>query len=143
MALQPTHRYDDIIYLPHPVSTRHARMSLVDRGAQFSPFAALTGFEGVIAETGRTTQGRAELTQGRKEELNAKLQKLSQLAPDRPYIRAVYFQPDEWKEGGAYVCVEGNVRRVDAYHEVIFLTDGRDIPIWELYQLEGDCLSEK
>ena len=45
-----TDTYEDIINLPHPVSATHPRMPLKDRAAQFSPFAALTGFEDVLAE---------------------------------------------------------------------------------------------
>ncbi len=35
--------YSDIIDLPRPVSQKHPRMSMAERAAQFSPFAALTG----------------------------------------------------------------------------------------------------
>lgn len=37
--------YDDIINLPHHVSVKHPKMSMYNRAAQFSPFAALTGYE--------------------------------------------------------------------------------------------------
>ncbi|MBR1405611.1 MAG: hypothetical protein IJ578_01575 [Bacteroidales bacterium] len=45
------HKYDDIIGLPHPTSKRHPRMPRADRAAQFAPFAALTGYGDVIADT--------------------------------------------------------------------------------------------
>ena len=45
--------YDDIINLPHPTSKNHPRMSLYNRAAQFSPFAALTGYGDVVEETAR------------------------------------------------------------------------------------------
>ena len=45
-----TENYDDIINLPHPSSTKHPRMSMYNRAAQFSPFAALTGYEKAIEE---------------------------------------------------------------------------------------------
>ena len=66
-------KYDDIIHLPHPVSTKHARMSRIDRAAQFSPFAALTGYDAVITETGRLTDSSVELDESRKEVLNERL----------------------------------------------------------------------
>lgn len=47
--------YKDIINLPHPTSKRHPRMPIYDRAAQFSPFAALTGYEEAIKETARQT----------------------------------------------------------------------------------------
>ena len=49
-------KYKDMLRLPHPVSATHPRMSLQDRAAQFSPFAALTGHGAAIAETSRVTQ---------------------------------------------------------------------------------------
>lgn len=45
-----THKYDDIINLPHHVSTKHRQMSMHDRAAQFAPFSALTGLEEVLKE---------------------------------------------------------------------------------------------
>ena len=44
-------QYEDIIDLPRPVSTKHPRMSMEDRAAQFAPFAALTGHGDAIRET--------------------------------------------------------------------------------------------
>ena len=53
-----THRYDDIIDLPHHVSKKHPRMPLMDRAAQFSPFSALSGYDAAIKETERLAQER-------------------------------------------------------------------------------------
>ena len=50
MALHETHKYDDIIDMPHHVSRRHPQMSRRQRAAQFMPFAALTGYERVIEQ---------------------------------------------------------------------------------------------
>ena len=47
--------YEDIIGLDYPRPTMRARMPLQDRAAQFSPFAALTGFDDYLAETDRIT----------------------------------------------------------------------------------------
>ena len=57
------HRYDDIIDLPHPTSKRHPRMPMSDRAAQFAPFAALTGFDGVIARTARKVNADPDVDQ--------------------------------------------------------------------------------
>ena len=67
------HKYDDIRMLPHHRSRVHPPMSLWDRAAQFSPFAALSGHEDAIRETARLTTERAELSESRKEELNEQL----------------------------------------------------------------------
>lgn len=129
-----THKYDDIIDLPRPVSSRHARMSMVDRGAQFSPFAALTGFDAAIQETGRLTDRQVELTEGSKEALNEKLLLLAQ--QDRPEVAVTFFQPDQRKLGGAYVRVTGRVRKVDTYQNAIILTDGLAIPFERILEIE-------
>lgn len=60
MSLKNEHKYDDIINLPHPVSGKHSRMALIDRAAQFSPFAALTGYEKALEETKETVTRRVE-----------------------------------------------------------------------------------
>ena len=61
-----THKYDDIIHMEPPVSVKRGRMSMIDRGAQFSPFAALVGYDAAIRETARLTEERTELTEGKK-----------------------------------------------------------------------------
>jgi len=71
-----SHRYDDIIGLPHHVSDRHAHMPGTDRAAQFAPFAALTGHDAAICETARLTDQLMELTEDRKAVLDRILQYL-------------------------------------------------------------------
>lgn len=128
--------YDDIIHLPHPVSTRHARMSRLDRAAQFSPFAALTGFDATIAETGRLTDESIELDESRKEALNERLRRVLSEISQQPRVRITYFREDERKAGGAYVTVSGRVKKVDAYDHTIILTDGQVIPLETMRDLE-------
>ena len=53
--MEITHKYDDIIHLPHHVSETRAHMPMLDRAAQFSPFAALTGYDAAVVETARLT----------------------------------------------------------------------------------------
>lgn len=129
-------KYDDIIHLPHPVSTRHARMSRLDRAAQFSPFAALTGFDATIAETGRLTDSSIELDESRKEVLNQRLRYIVSVIGRQPGVRITYFQEDERKAGGAYVTVSGRVKKVDVYDHAIVLTDGTVIPMETVRDLE-------
>lgn len=128
--------YDDIIHLPHPVSTRHARMSRLDRAAQFSPFAALTGFDATIAETGRLTDESIELDESRKEALNERLRRVLSEISRQPRVRITYFREDDRKTGGAYVRVSGRVKKVDAYDHTIILTDGQVIPLETMRDLE-------
>ena len=106
-------QYDDIIRLPHPDSSKHPRMSLYDRAAQFSPFAALTGHSATIAETGWLTDQRAELDEYEMARVDSELQRLQELLPGRPTVSITYFVPDERKDGGSYQTVTGEVKRRD------------------------------
>jgi len=136
--LQITHKYDDIIGRPHPVSDRRPGMPIADRAAQFSPFAALTGYDGVIAETGRLTDAPIELDECAKEMLNEKLLDLLEKLEQEPRVSVTYFCPDKRKAGGAYVSVTGDLRRIDPIEKLLLLTDGTVIPIERIYRLEED-----
>ena len=107
------HRYDDIIHLPHPTSAKYPRMSMMDRAAQFSPFAALTGYEAAIRETARVTEPKIELDEYEKEVLNERLQMLQETMTQHPTISLTYFLPDERKDGGSYVSLTGAVKHID------------------------------
>lgn len=121
--------YDDIIALPHPEPRTHPRMSLHDRAAQFSPFAALTGHSAAIAETGRLTASRITLDESEIARVDAALQRLRELLPQAPAVSITYFVPDERKAGGSYQTVTGTARRIDTANGVLLLTDQRAIPI--------------
>ena len=119
--------YEDIINLPYP--QKRQRMSNADRGAQFSPFAALTGFEAAITETARLTDRKIELDEGGKALLDEKLRKIEEEIYDRPEVEITYFQPDLRKAGGAYLQKRGRVKKLDAYLRAMVFTDGMIIPI--------------
>lgn len=122
-------KYGDIIDLPHHVSDTRPRMSALERAAQFSPFAALTGYEAVLQETRRLTDGCAELDEDAKALLDEKLRWVSEHLAERPEASITYFQPDERKEGGAYVQVVGIVKKFDGYGQSAIMEDGTKIPI--------------
>ena len=124
-----TDKYDDIINLPHPTSRRFPRMPLPERAAQFSPFAALTGYDSVIAETARLTDRRVELDESLRLELDAALHGLAARLPDRPEVLVTYFREDPKKEGGEYVHVSGRLRKIDSFTRTLVLDDGTVIPI--------------
>ena len=129
-------QYDDIICLPHPDSPKHPRISLYDRAAQFSPFAALTGHSAAIAETGRLTDRRVELDEYEMARVDAELQRLQELLPGGPTASITYFVPDERKNGGSYQTVTGEVKRIDAVTGVIQMTDRREIPIEDVFSIK-------
>lgn len=128
--------YEDIIGLPHHVSTVYPQMSIYDRAAQFSPFAALTGHEAAIQETARLTEEQAELNEDKKEELNEKLQELMAHAEEHPTVTVTYFKPDDRKEGGKYETVTGIFRKIRDYDKMFFLEDGTGIACDMIYELE-------
>lgn len=129
-------KYDDIINLPHPVSQRRARMSLIDRGAQFSPFAALTGYDAVIQETARLTEQAVEVDESARAEINEQLRLLAEREREHPEISITFFRPDARKAGGAYVTICGNVKKVDVYTASVVFTDGTRIAFESIRQID-------
>ena len=140
--------YSDIIHLPHHKAPNRPHMSMYDRAAQFSPFAALTGFDGVIAETGRLTDRKIELSESEKILLDQKLTLIDDVIQDKhhPEITVVYFVPDYLKDGGEYEEYTGKVRHIDKVERtVVFLaTNGRSagnaIKIDEIKNVPGELV---
>lgn len=135
------HDYSDIINLPHHVSKTHPQMPMQDRAAQFSPFAALTGYDDAIDETARLTGRKIELGEEAKEILDRKLQYLRDVISEKPEISVTYFVPDEKKDGGEYVTVSGNLKRIDEYERVLLLTDGKKIGMDEIIDIECELFT--
>lgn len=131
--------YDDIINLSHPTSAKHPRMSISDRAAIFSPFAALTGHAAAIRETARLTDQRMELDEDTRAELDLKQQILSDRIAERPEVSVVWFRPDEKKDGGQYVTTTGQLKKVDDIERVLRFDDGTTIPLGDVLELQSDC----
>lgn len=130
--------YDDIINLPHHVSATRPQMSMIDRAAQFSPFAALTGYDEAIKETGRLTDEKIEIDEDTKASLDMKQAYLMEIIDEQPEISITYFLPDTKKSGGAYVTVTGNLKRFDEYERLLILTNGKKIPMDDIADIESD-----
>ena len=128
--------YDDIIDLPHHVSATRPQMSMMDRAAQFSPFAALTGYDAAIKETARLTDQKIDLDDYEKEEINDKIQLITEHLGEDFEVVITYFQPDSRKAGGAYVDAVGIVKKIDEYDRVIILQDGKKIPIDDILDID-------
>lgn len=128
--------YDDIIDLPHHVSTTRPQMSRLDRAAQFAPFAALTGYGAAIKETARLTDKRAELGEYELMELNAGIHMLMERIEEHPQVEITYFKPDERKDGGAYLTVNSRAKRLNEYERFILLENGTEIPFDDIYKIE-------
>lgn len=127
--------YEDILYMPHHVSTKHPPMPASDRAAQFSPFAALTGHDAAIQETGRLTDIQVEQSEELRTLLDRKQQYLATL--ERPEVTVTYFLPDGRKDGGAYVTATGQLKRIDPVERVLILVGGQSIPLDDITDLNS------
>ena len=130
-----TDNYNDIKHLTRPQYDDLHPMSMHDRAAQFSPFAALVGYDDAVAETARLTDSKAELTEDEMSELNANLNRLLDSLDEQPQISVTYFVPDKYKTGGRYIVKTGTVRRIDEYARVLIFTDKSEIPIDDTVQI--------
>ena len=130
--------YEDIIHLPHHISETHPRMSRLNRAAQFSPFAALTGYGAAIQEAGRLTDRKIQLDEDSQAVLDRKLAILREQLSKRPEVTVTYFQPDGKKDGGAYVSFSGQVKKIQDYEQLLVFTDGTQIPFSDILDLDGE-----
>lgn len=120
-------KYADIIDLEHPEPRTHPRMSSADRAAQFAPFAALTGYDAMVAETSRLTGSRIELDEEQRMSLDETLTDIVGRIAEHPMIRIVHFIQDRRKAGGEYVTSEDRVRDVELPNRRIILKNGTSI----------------
>ena len=134
--MEISHEYDDIIGLPHPVSADRPHMPMIDRAAQFSPFAALTGYDAAIEETARLTDRKRDLSEERKQEISRRLNALRARIKSDPAVTVVFFEPDARKAGGEYKTVTGIVKKIDPLRGVLELTSGTAIPFDDILSLE-------
>ena len=136
MNNQETHKYDDIINLPHHVSKMRPHMPMSDRAAQFSPFAALSGYGDAVKETARQTTKRIELAEDARAALEEKIRFLADTLSDDPTVEITYFQPDKKKSGGAYVTAVGIVKRIDDVERTIIMRDGLRIAVTDIIAVD-------
>lgn len=139
-AREAERQYGDIIDLPHPVSKKHPPLSMEQKAAQYSPFAALTGYEEIIDETARLTDERPVLTEDRKRELDEALSRLRAQISREPEAKITFFVPDLYKSGGSLITVTGRVRTIDQVHRKILLSDGREIATDDITDLCSSLL---
>lgn len=130
--------YNDIIYLPHHVSPTRPQMSMRDRAAQFSPFAALTGYDAAIRETARLTQERVELDEQELAVLDRKFQLLLEQLGQCPQVTITWFVPDELKQGGRYLTITDVVKKVDAATRFVLLQNAGRICMDDIVEIEGE-----
>lgn len=128
-------KYDDIIDLPHHISTRRAHLSMAQRSAQFASFAALKGFEDEIAETARVTDKKIILDENEIEILNETLQYISYNINENLEVSITYFVPDKLKSGGSYVTKKGTVKKIDTFNKSVTV-DNTEISVNDILKIE-------
>lgn len=132
-----TTAYEDIINLPHHTSRNHPQMTMLQRAAQFAPFAALTGHDAAIQETARLTDDELDLSDNGRELLDRKLAYLLSYSGN-PLVTITYFVPDQRKQGGAYASVTGQIRKIEQYERSVVMTDGTKIPFEHIADLDSE-----
>ena len=133
-------KYDDILNMTRPVSLKHTPMPIAERAAQFAPFAALTGYDDAIDETGRYTADMAELSEDAKELLDRKQTFLLHIIDEKPEITVMYFLPDAKKSGGEYKEISGRLKAIDEYKRELVFIGGARIPTRMIRSIEGEVL---
>lgn len=133
--------YDDIINLPHHVSSRHKSMSIYNRSAQFAPFSALTGYSEAIVETARLTDQKIDIDEGLKNILSDKLNKINTNLDKKWIVQITYFVPDKKKSGGEYVSISGVIKKIDLLNDMLTLFDKTKIPISDIIGVSCEYLN--
>ena len=134
--------YDSIINLPHHQSQTRPKMSLLDRAAQFAPFAALNGYDDAVKETARLTDGEAVLDDGQSAWLNERLMILSENTPTDTEVEITYFIPDDKKDGGKYLTVTGRVQKILEFEGLVIMQSCEKIPVEKIVSIEGELFRE-
>ncbi len=136
-------KYEDIINLPHKQSSRRPQMSRIDRAAQFAPFAALTGYDDAIKETGRLTDDEVDLSEETLNQLNLKFRVLLEMVDKDVEVAITYFVPDQSKSGGTYVTARGCIKKFDEYERLITMSDRIKIPMDKVLSIESDIFNSE
>ncbi len=136
-------KYSDIINIPYCKSNRRQRMTNIERAAQFSSFAALTGYEDAVEETARITDRKCELSDTAIEALDRKLKIINENIKNSPVILITHFVPDERKEGGEYRTTKGVVKKIDDCLRKVIMNSGEQIPIDAVAEIDGEIFNKK
>ena len=135
-------KYSDIINLEHPEPKNYPRMSIDKRAGIFAPFAALTGYEDDVKETGRETQEEIEINDDIKERLDQKLSLIINNIYNQPKVLITYFVKDNKKSGGKYITKEINIKSIDMIYNKLITTRKETINIEDIINIEGDMFNE-
>ncbi len=131
-------KYDDIIDIQYPTPNTRKRMTMPERAAQFSAFAALTGYDEAIDETARLTDPKTMLSEDEQIEIGEKLKYLKEKIAEMPFVRIVFFVPDALKSGGRYVTAEGEAKKIREFEKKILLSGGEEIAFDDILFIDTD-----
>ena len=135
-------KYDEIINIEHFNPVNHKRMSMTERSAQFSPFAALTGYSESVKETARLTKGKKILSEDMKYEIDNKLQLIDDHLKEKPEVSIIYFIKDKKKSGGDYIEYTGIIRRIDKVNGKIIFADKTIIDLKDIIDIRCSFIRE-
>lgn len=130
--------YEDIINLSRPISKKHRPMPNSARAAQFSPFAALTGYDATVQEAGRLTEEKPELDEYELAAIDAKLQLLRERLAETPEAAITWFQPDKNKSGGAIISTTGIIKKLNEAEGIVVMGDGTKISMGSILAIETE-----
>lgn len=141
MQHNDVHKYDDILTMKHPISKKHSQMARRDRAAQFAPFAALTGHKEAVHESQRLTDYKKILDENKKAALDYALQTMLALH-EHPKIKVTYFEEDPIKEGGRYVTLSEQVKKINEIEHIVVFMNGTILEIDDIYEIEIETDNE-
>lgn len=128
--------YDDIINLPHYEPKYHKRMNAIQRASQFAPFAALTGYDDEVKETARLTNEKIILSEDSMNVISDNIVHINNIIKNKPLVSVTYFIKDTKKQGGKYITINKNVKRIDEVYNILYMTDGSKINIDDILEIE-------
>lgn len=127
--------YDDIINLPHYEPKYHKRMSAIQRASQFAPFSALTGYDDEVKETARLTNEKIILSEDSMNEISDNIIHINNIIKTKPLVSVTYFVKDTKKQGGKYLTITKNIKRIDDVYNILYMTDGSKISMNDIIEI--------
>lgn len=115
---------------------------MINRAAQFAPFAALTGHDEAIAETARQTAPRRILSSDEQEILSRRLTYAIDHIGERSNLTFIYFIPDTLKDGGRNITITGVIRRYDELERTVILETNEILLIDNILSISGGMIEK-
>lgn len=128
--------YDDIIKHDRYMLKYHLPQPMQKRAVQFSPFAALTGFDEEIDETARITDTQVNLSEDDAASLNQTLSYLFEHQYEKIPVKITYFKQDGKKEGGSYINYKGIFKYFREDTRCLVFHDSKEISVDDIEKIE-------